>query len=138
MAHAPKIELTLFCASSPVRTGSERRGRGAGDAAPAQRLQYALVDFGRRAEAGDLDEQALVAVHRDQRFRLAEVDLLAMTNRVFGVVSAALLESPPAQATHDLILVRDESQNGVERVPVRTQQLVEVAHLVGGTRVAAQ
>ena len=66
------------------------------------------------AEAVDLDQQAAVAVDRDQRRGLARVDLLAVADRLLGVVDAALLVRALAQPGDDLVLVGDQLDDGVE------------------------
>src|SRR5690606_19945882 len=97
-----------------------------GEAALGEGGEDALGDLVDGAEAVDLDEEALVAEHLEQRGRLALVDLLAVTDRLLGVVDPALLGGAKAQPAHDLVLVGDEPNDAVERVPVRREQIVEV------------
>ena len=58
-----------------------------------------------------------------------------MTDGLFGVVHPVLLHCSLGEPADHFLLIRHEANHGVECVSVRGEQLVEVAHLVGGAGV---
>jgi hypothetical protein len=79
-----------------------------------------------------------IPVHRDQRRRLAEVDGLAVPDRLLGVVGASLLASALAQPLDDLLLVGRQLEDRIQLLPFAGEQLVEVVHLGQRPRVAVE
>src|SRR4051812_34942733 len=73
---------------------------GRGQPAGFQRGEDPPRDVVDRAQAVDLDEQSLLAEHLEQGGGLALINLLAVPDRVFGVVDAALLDRALTQPPH--------------------------------------
>lgn len=66
------------------------------------------------SESVDLDDDATFGVDRDDGLGLLAVEVLTVTNHVFGVVDAALFERALREALDDLVGVGLQLDDGVE------------------------
>ncbi len=89
------------------------------------------------AEA-DLADEVTLAIGSDERLRLLDVDLLAPSNHVLGVVGPTLDLAALQQTFHDLFRVDDEYEHGVELVAGEADHGVELVDLREGAGVAVE
>ena len=85
----------------------------------ARRGEDALGDVVDLAESVDLDEQRRGrGTSATSGCGLALVDLLAVADRLLGVVRSALLERALAKPAHDLVAVGHQPDDGIQGLTV--------------------
>src|SRR4051794_17098089 len=94
-----------------------------------------LVDL---THAVDLDDDAALLVDLDQRLGLLEVDLLAATDDVLGVIGPSFDLGALQQPADDLVLVGDQAHHRVELVPGEADHPVELLDLGQGAGVPVE
>src|SRR5690606_849947 len=119
----------------PLRTLLNGEGT---DAACGESVEDTIRDDIDLTQTVHLNEKAAGAVDVDERPRLAYVYLLAVTDRLLGVVRAPLLHRALAKAGNNLAPVSDELDDSIERLTLALMEFVEVGDLVKRARVSVE
>ena len=95
-------------------------------------------DLVERADAVDLVDDPPLAVHAEDRRRLALVDRETVRDDLFGVVGATLLLRAQREAGDALVARHAQLDDGVQLLAASREERVEVANLAEVARVAVE
>ena len=90
------------------------------------------LDF---ADSVNTYENITISVGLDDRCRFPRIQFESVTRNVIGVIRTTLIRRTQSNPLNDDLGVRDEFDNDIETVTVRSEHVVERPDLVKGSRI---